>query len=261
MKLSVVIPVYKVEQTLDCCIESVLSQNVPDMEVILIDDGSPDKCPELCDRWALKDNRIKVIHKQNGGLSDARNAGLDIAQGEYISFVDSDDYLENYTFLPLMDYLQKFPSVDILEYPIKHGEKPKLSLTETLFDNPKDYWLTTKAWCHSFSYNKIYKKELFDKCRFIKGKIFEDLYILPDLLNNSREIATLPIGTYIYTINEEGISRQVNRHTIFQLLRSEIRATFKMHTTPWDKNGWNIYYYMLCRCYDILRLSIGIKIK
>ena len=261
MRLSVIIPVYKVEQTLDCCVESVLAQNVPDMEVILIDDGSPDKCPELCDRWALKDNRIRVLHKQNGGLSDARNAGLDIAHGKYVSFVDSDDYLEGNTFLPLMDYLQKFPSVDILEYPIKHGSSPKLSLTDTLFDNPKDYWLTTKAWCHSFSCNKIYKRELFDKCRFVKGRIFEDLYILPDLLNNSRIIATLPIGTYIYTINEEGISRQVNKHTIFQLLRSEIRAAFKMRTMPWDKNGWNIYYYMLCRCYDILRLSIGIKIK
>ena len=261
MRLSVIIPVYKVEQTLDCCVESVLTQNVPDMEVILIDDGSPDKCPELCDNWALKDNRIRVIHKQNGGLSDARNAGLDIAQGEYVSFVDSDDYLEGNTFLPLMDYLQKFPSVDILEYPIKHGASPKLSLTDTLFDNAKDYWLTTKAWCHSFSCNKIYKRELFDKCRFVKGRIFEDLYILPDLLNNSSKIATLPIGTYIYTINEEGISRQVNKHTIFQLLRSEIRAAFKMRTMPWDKNGWNIYYYMLCRCYDILRLSIGIKIK
>ena len=260
MLLSVIIPVYRVESTLHRCVESVLKQHVSDMEIILVDDGSPDQCPQLCDEWAQRDQRILVIHKTNGGLSDARNAGIEKATGDYITFVDSDDYLEGNTFLPLMDYLQKFPSVDILEYPIKHGAKPKLSLTETIFDNPKDYWLTTKAWCHSFSCNKIYKRGLFDKCRFAKRRIFEDLYILPDLLNNSRTIATLPIGTYIYTVNDEGISRQVNIYTIFQLLRSEIRAAVKMRTMPWDKNGWNIYYYMLCRCYDILRLSIGIKI-
>ena len=81
MKLSIVIPVYRVEGTLDRCVESVLIQDVDDMEVILVDDGSPDSCPQMCDQWAVRDNRIQVIHKENGGLSDARNAGIDIAQG------------------------------------------------------------------------------------------------------------------------------------------------------------------------------------
>ena len=91
MKLSVVIPVFCVESTLDRCVESVLAQDVDDMEVILVDDGSPDECPRLCDEWAKRDSRISVIHKSNGGLSDARNAGLDVAKGDYIGFVDSDD--------------------------------------------------------------------------------------------------------------------------------------------------------------------------
>ena len=94
MKLSVIIPVYRVEDTLDRCVESVLCQSVDEMEVILVDDGSPDQCPAKCDLWAEKDARIRVIHKENGGLSDARNAGIDIAQGDFITFVDSDDYLE-----------------------------------------------------------------------------------------------------------------------------------------------------------------------
>ena len=91
--ISVIIPVYKVEEYLENCIQSVIKQTVSDLEIILVDDGSPDQCPEICDLWADKDSRIKVIHKENGGLSDARNAGLDIAQGEYLSFVDSDDWI------------------------------------------------------------------------------------------------------------------------------------------------------------------------
>ena len=87
MKLTIIIPVYRVEATLDRCVESVLMQNVNDMEVILVDDGSPDLCPQMCDDWAKKDKRIRVIHKENGGLSDARNAALDIATGDYITFV------------------------------------------------------------------------------------------------------------------------------------------------------------------------------
>lgn len=89
--ISVIIPVYKVEQYLDECVESVVRQTYTDLEVILVDDGSPDGCPALCDRWAKKDSRIKVVHKKNGGLSSARNAGLAVARGEYIGFVDSDD--------------------------------------------------------------------------------------------------------------------------------------------------------------------------
>ena len=91
--ISVIIPVYKVEEYLENCIQSVIKQTVSDLEIILVDDGSPDQCPEICDLWADKDSRIKVIHKENGGLSDARNAGMKVATGEYVSFIDSDDYI------------------------------------------------------------------------------------------------------------------------------------------------------------------------
>ena len=92
-KISVIIPVYKVEEFLDDCVRSVIAQTHTNTEIILVDDGSPDNCPAMCDSWAEKDKRIKVIHKPNGGLSDARNAGLEIATGEYISFIDSDDWI------------------------------------------------------------------------------------------------------------------------------------------------------------------------
>ncbi len=91
--ISVIIPVFKVEKYLEKCIKSIVNQTIENLEIILVDDGSPDQCPKICDYWASKDSRIKVVHKKNGGLSDARNAGLDIAKGEYISFIDSDDWV------------------------------------------------------------------------------------------------------------------------------------------------------------------------
>ncbi len=115
MKLSIIIPVYRVEATLDRCIESVLHQDIDDFEVILIDDGSPDNCPKMCDEWALRDAHIRVIHQPNGGLSAARNAGIDAAQGEYITFVDSDDYISPDTYAPL---LEDIGTADIIEYPV-----------------------------------------------------------------------------------------------------------------------------------------------
>lgn len=92
MRFSIIVPVYKVEAFLTKCIQSIVGQSYSDIEVILVDDGSPDKCPEMCDEWAKKDSRIKVVHKKNGGLSDARNAGLNVATGDFIIFIDSDDY-------------------------------------------------------------------------------------------------------------------------------------------------------------------------
>ena len=91
--VTVIIPVYKVERYLDACVESVVRQSYADLEILLVDDGSPDRCPALCDAWAEKDPRIKVIHRENGGLSAARNSGIDAAKGEFLLFVDSDDFI------------------------------------------------------------------------------------------------------------------------------------------------------------------------
>ena len=92
--LSVIVPIYNVENYLDRCVESIVNQTYKNLEIILVDDGSPDNCPRMCDKWAEKDSRIKVVHKENGGLSDARNAGIPLTKGEIISFIDSDDWIE-----------------------------------------------------------------------------------------------------------------------------------------------------------------------
>ena len=91
--ISVIVPIYNVEKYLDRCVESIINQTYKNLEIILVDDGSPDNCTQMCDDYAKKDSRIRVVHKENGGLSDARNAGMEVATGEYVSFIDSDDYI------------------------------------------------------------------------------------------------------------------------------------------------------------------------
>ena len=103
--ISVIVPVYKVEQYLDKCVESIVNQTYRNLEIILVDDGSPDNCPAMCDGWAKRDYRIKVIHKANGGLSDARNAGIAVASGEFIGFVDSDDWVAPFFYERLISIL------------------------------------------------------------------------------------------------------------------------------------------------------------
>ena len=135
--ISIIIPIYNVEKYLHCCINSVIRQTYKNLEIILIDDGSPDNCGKICDEYAKKDNRIKVIHKENGGLSSARNAGLDIAKGEYISFVDSDDYVAE-NFIEKLYKLCKENDADIAEcdfYRIKANEKSMLYVSTTAVMN------------------------------------------------------------------------------------------------------------------------------
>lgn len=105
--ISVIVPVYKVEKYLHRCVDSIINQTYKNLEIILVDDGSPDNCPKICDEYAQKDQRIKVIHKKNAGISEARNAGLEIAQGEFVAFVDSDDYIDSTMYEKMLLLAQK----------------------------------------------------------------------------------------------------------------------------------------------------------
>lgn len=217
MTLSVIVPVYRVEATLDRCVESVLKQQVDDMEVILVDDGSPDQCPEMCDHWAMKDERIRVIHKPNGGLSDARNAGIDIACGEFITFVDSDDWIADNTFPPLLD---KMADIDILEF----GIADRLSLKEHVYSDIYEYWLKEQAYTHTYACNKIYRRHLFDDVRYPKGRIFEDAYTLPQLLRKAQKVATSSHGSYHYWENPSGITAKADGQALSQLLEAHLSS-------------------------------------
>ncbi len=211
MKLSVIIPVYQVEATLDRCVKSILQQEVDDMQVILVDDGSPDLCPQKCDLWAQKDTRILVIHKTNGGLSDARNAGIRQATSDLITFVDSDDFLAPDTYAPLLTVMGDH---DILEYSIAE----RLQLEDHVYEDINEYWLKEHAYTHTYACNKIYRKHLFDSISFPKGRLFEDTYTFPQLLHKAHTIATTHLGSYHYFTNPQGITMNADGQALKQLL-------------------------------------------
>ena len=229
MKLSIVIPVYHVEATLDRCMESVVSQDFDDFEVVLVDDGSTDRCPLMCDEWARRDRRISVIHKQNGGLSDARNAGIEQARGQYITFIDSDDYISPGTLKAVMD---RMDGNDILEYPLCRfcdtKEQSLLTFGEKVYTNADDYWLTTKAYQHTYACNKIYRRSLFDDVRYPVGRVFEDAYTLPLLLRRASVIATTGEGCYYYCLNSQGITATAQGQELRQLLEAHLEGAMPM---------------------------------
>ena len=263
MKLSVIIPVYNVEHTLDRCVESVLGQDVSDMEVILVDDGSTDLCGQMCDDWAERDRRVSVIHQQNMGLSAARNTGLDVAVGEYITFVDSDDYLMPETYPGLIDMMDGNQDMDMVEFGMMHENDRRLpvELHDCVYRSAREYWLGTMAWNHAYACNKIFRAGLFAELRFTAGRLFEDVLLLPDLLHRVGSVATSGRVGYVYCDSPGGISSVVSVASLSQLLRAELHALVSMRTMPWQRNALNLYRAICCRVYDIVRVGVlGIKL-
>ena len=179
-KISVIVPVYKVENFLDRCVESIVGQTYENLEIILVDDGSPDNCPAMCDKWAEKDGRIKVIHKENGGVSSARNAALDIVSGDYICFVDSDDWIDPGMYEFLYKNSQKYDA-DIsccgIFYDYDDGTRiAKGSYYLSVYKNVDDavaHVISTNL--HASTVSSIYKKSVIQGCSFDENlKIAED---------------------------------------------------------------------------------------
>lgn len=234
--LSIIIPVYKVARTLSRCMESVLAQTGMQMEVILVDDGSPDDCPQLCNDWAARDSRVSVVHKANGGLSDARNEGMKYATGDLITFVDSDDYLAPDTYNKVLAAMDA--DTDIIEFPVyRYYGSPRqecLSFRPTVYRDMTDYWFWGKAYTHTYAWNKIYRCELFRDVRFPVGRVFEDVATLPLLLKNARKVQQTDRGLYYYCENSEGITATASGEEWTSLL--------KAHLDHWDVTQDEEYY-------------------
>ena len=223
VKLSVIIPVYRTERTLERCVKSILQQSYHDLEVILVDDGSPDNCPQLCDEWTLKDSRIRVVHKPNGGLSDARNAGIDAATGDCLTFVDADDFLAPDTYAQVMP---KAAGSDIVEFPIYWhytGKDERLMRFQPAdYDDMGRYWLEGEAYTHTYACNKVFRRTLFGDVRFPKGRVFEDAATLPLLLEHARRVSTVDAGLYYYVANPAGITAQATGQELTMLLEHHL---------------------------------------
>lgn len=176
--ISVIVPVYKVERYLYKCVQSILNQTYSDLEIILVDDGSPDNCGKICDELAKKDNRIIVIHQQNKGLSNARNAGLDICKGEFIGFVDGDDTIEPEMYQMLLFNMESTCDLAICGHRIiEEDEKldaPKRDITYKL--NNDELWEEVFGNLNNAVWNKLYRRDLIGNLRFLQGLLHgEDL--------------------------------------------------------------------------------------
>ena len=202
--ISVIVPVYRAEAFLRKCTDSILQQTYTDLEIILVDDGSPDNCPAMCDAWAERDSRIKVIHKQNGGLSDARNAGLAIATGEYIAFVDSDDWVSKHYIKTLYEAASSVDA-DICECEIIRtgGEAPQ---EETPLPTKPVCYETEKAVemligdmvLHQYVWNKIYRSTCLKGIPFIKGKTNEDEFWTYQVFGRANRVVKIEERLYYY---------------------------------------------------------------
>lgn len=232
-QLSIVVPVYGVEQTLDRCVSSIVGQTLTDWQLILVDDGSPDGCGAMCDEWSRRDSRITAVHQRNGGLSSARNTGIAHAEGEYITFVDSDDWVAPDSYRQLLDLLASHPDYDLLEYPFTKVDtqlRPidQLKLADQTFTSAGDYWLRSKAWRHSYAWNKIYRRQLFNSIAYPEGRLFEDMHTLPALIGQARTIATTTKGSYLYLQNPMGITAQAGAEEWLSLLEAHVRAIHEL---------------------------------
>ena len=209
MVISIVVPVYKVEAYLNRCVDSILAQTFTDFELILVDDGSPDNCGKICDEYAEKDKRIKVIHQENGGLSAARNAGIEIAQGEWITFIDSDDWIHpSYLRVLYEAVTANGADVSVGRYKEVYDEdvdngaiNPDITMVNT-----EEFWVNNRTNA-TVAWGKLYKRSFFDELRYPLRKIDEDEYTTYKVLFKNKDIALVNVAIYWYYQNPNSISR------------------------------------------------------
>ena len=211
IKVSIIVPVYRVEAYLPRCVESIRTQSVDEWEMILVDDGSPDGCPALCDAWAAKDPRIRVIHRKNGGLSAARNSGIAVARGEWLLFVDSDDYIEKDLLAQLL-WIAEMTDVKAVVSGFTSREDqltPGLTDRYETFeaeDAIREILLERKF--HTSAWGKLFRAELFRDIRFPEGRIYEDYATIYKLFCMAERIAWVNVSKYYYTMsNKESLTK------------------------------------------------------
>lgn len=209
--ISVIVPIYNVEPFLDNCVETILAQTYRNLEIILVDDGSPDACPDKCDSWAGRDARIKVIHQENGGLSAARNAGLRETHGEYVLFVDPDDWLELHMIETMLntavDQQADIVNCQFVREKSRQSTAPLLSLYAPFVKNGRegavllceDETVTSHVW------RNLFRRELLPPDLFPAGFVFEDLHVMHEIFFKSTKIVFIGDILYHYFVNEFGI--------------------------------------------------------
>ncbi len=262
-KVSIIIPVYNVEKYLNRCIKSILKQTFRDFELILVDDGSPDKCPQLCDDWCKKDKRIWVIHKENGGQSSARNVGLEAARGEYIGFVDSDDWIEKDMLQLLYDSILKCRAdISMCDYVIDKGmKKKKQYLCQTgvkckMLDKKGmlEYFFRIHGEKSNYSVcGKLLKCEVLKEFQFIEGRMNEDVDACYHFFKNANRCIIINAKRYHYFQNRNGITlrkftdKDFDLLYIWNLIIKYVRKDFPEYSYYAEINRKRSYFTLLTK--------------
>lgn len=214
--ISVIVPVYKVERFLPQCVDSILAQTLSDIEVILVDDGSPDRCPAICDEYALKDRRVQVIHQKNGGLSAARNAGIERANGEYLCFIDSDDWISPEYCKRLLDAAISTGADMAACRTVRFSKMQDISFHGVAWQGKIEtmgfadfLWRQMNRQVEVGVWNRLYHRSIFKTLRFMPGRLHEDIVFAGDLLSlKACRAAYLDLPLYFYRQREDSIVNQ-----------------------------------------------------
>lgn len=268
--LSVIVPVFNTVGTLKRCTDSILSQQVDDLELILVDDGSTDASPALCDELSGADARVRVIHRPNGGLSAARNSGIEVATGTWIAFADSDDELLPDTLNANLELA--IDDVDLVEFPVSvhYGAPNSYELDFAPRTVSGDYvfrhWIKSGGYNHCYAWNKIYRATLFEGIRFPEGENFEDAAICPSIIRKCRAVTYSDRGRYLYYSSSGSITLQYRFANQEPLFRHNLELLQSITQTGFDAESlsrlWNICLNLLvdlARCKDADKEYIAAK--
>ena len=261
--ISVIVPSYNVAPYLERCVNSLVRQTYAELEIILVDDGSTDDTGKLCEKLSKSDSRIKVIHKENGGLSDARNAGIDIAKGEFYSFIDGDDFIELDTYEAMIAEM-KDPEVSIVAggffvTDIKGNTSISMSPKREHFTKEEAFMdLFGKSYISQSSCNKLFRSSLFDNIRYKKGILNEDMEILPRLLDVGGHVVLLDKAVYHYIKKPGSITSADYSMERYKAIDIE-RDIYRLCKTKYPKLKPYASYYELKSLYEMLLNLMGCK--
>lgn len=268
--ISVIVPVYNVEEYIYECVDSILAQTYTNLEIILVDDGSPDRCGEICEEYAQLDARVKVIHKKNGGLSDARNAGLDLAKGEYIAFVDSDDYILPTFIATLSENLIKHNADISIVGAFRNLKALRASHAGnrvTFYDSYLTFLYDKTIQDGKIEvWRKLYKKEIWSSLRFPFGKKSEDTFVYPYVVYN-RKIVYADSKLYYYRVNPKSIMESFDDSVALDA-NEAFTGNIEFFNKVWpdyvtrikeEQVGFNYAYYLRCKTYNSVCRDFLIK--
>lgn len=274
-KISVIVPVYKAEPYLDRCVESIVNQTYKNLEIILVDDGSPDNSPNICDDWAKKDERIKVIHKKNGGVSSARNAGIKEATGEFVQFVDSDDYIDLSFCEQLVTPFEGDVDLVVSGFTITNDEK-KTTITKREFEDVSNIMGDIEAFLNflidgyiDMPVNKLFRRNLITFQFRENLPLGEDrIFVLDYLMNSKQRILVIESSGYFYIFNNQSACHKQRKNIFDILLESHdyLRLFLEKKFGTYKNNKFYKLMFgfvenSICRCIDEEKSQTYKKIK